>query len=52
MEYLSSLPGCVLEYHYKAFQWLNLVCGAPTEVSPEVSVTEPPRGGVHRLGST
>jgi hypothetical protein len=38
MEYLYTLPGCALEYHYKAFQWLPLVCSAPTEVSPEVSV--------------
>jgi hypothetical protein len=38
MEYLYPLPGCVLGYHYKAFQCLNLVCSAPVEVSPEVSV--------------
>jgi hypothetical protein len=38
MEYLYTLPGCVLGYHYKSFQWLNLVCRAPAEVSPEVSV--------------
>jgi hypothetical protein len=38
MEYLYTFLGCALGYHYKAFQWLNLVCNAPTEVSPEVSV--------------
>jgi hypothetical protein len=38
MEYLYTLPGCVLGYHYKAFQWLNLVCSAPAEVSLEVLV--------------
>jgi hypothetical protein len=37
-EYLYTLLGCALGYHYKTFQWLNLVCSAPTEVSPEVSV--------------
>jgi hypothetical protein len=25
MKYLYTLPGCVLGYHYKVFQWLNLV---------------------------
>jgi hypothetical protein len=38
MEYLYTLLGCALEHHYEAFQWLNLVCSVPTEVSPEVSV--------------
>jgi hypothetical protein len=38
MEYLYTLLGCAIGYHYKAFKWLNLVCSAPTEVSPEVSV--------------
>jgi hypothetical protein len=38
MEYLYTLPGCALGYHYKAFQWLNLVCSAPAEVLPEVLV--------------
>jgi hypothetical protein len=38
MEYLYTLLGCALGYHYKAIQWLNLVCSAPAEVSPEVSV--------------
>jgi hypothetical protein len=38
MEYIYTLPRCVLGYHYKAFQWLLLVCSAPAEVSPEVSV--------------
>jgi hypothetical protein len=28
MEYLDTLLGCALGYHYKAFQWLNLVCSA------------------------
>jgi hypothetical protein len=37
-EYLYTLLGCASRYHYKDFQWLNLVCSAPTEVSPEVSV--------------
>jgi hypothetical protein len=37
-EYFYTLLGCVLEYRYKAFQWLNLVCSALAEVSPEVSV--------------
>jgi hypothetical protein len=38
MEYLYTLPGCVLGYHYKAFQWLNLVYSVPAEFSPDVSV--------------
>jgi hypothetical protein len=38
MEYLHTLLGYVLGHHYRAFQWLNLVCSVPTEVSPEVSV--------------
>jgi hypothetical protein len=38
MEYFYTLLGCALGYHYKAFQWLNLVCSAPIEVSLEVSV--------------
>jgi hypothetical protein len=38
MEYLYKLLGCVLGYHYKAFQWLNLICSAPAKVSPELSV--------------
>jgi hypothetical protein len=38
MEYLYTLLGCALGYHYKTFQWLNLVCSAPAEVSPDVSV--------------
>jgi hypothetical protein len=37
-EYLDTLPGCALRYHYKAFQWVHLVCSAPAEVSPEVLV--------------
>jgi hypothetical protein len=37
-EYLYTLSGYALGYHYKAFQWFNLVCSAPAEVSPEVSV--------------
>jgi hypothetical protein len=37
-EYLYTLMGCALGYHYKAFQWLNLVYSAPAEVSSEVSV--------------
>jgi hypothetical protein len=38
MEYLYTLLGCALGYHYKAFQWLNLVRSAPAEVSLEVLV--------------
>jgi hypothetical protein len=37
-KYLYTLPGCALGYHYKAFQWLNLVYSAPAKVSPDVSV--------------
>jgi hypothetical protein len=37
-KYLYTLPGCVLGHHHKAFHWLHLVCSAPAEVSPEVSV--------------
>jgi hypothetical protein len=37
-KYLYTLPRCTLRYHYKAYQWLNLVCSEPAEVSPEVSV--------------
>jgi hypothetical protein len=38
MVYLYTLPGCVLGHHYKAFQWLPLVCSVSAEVSPEVSI--------------
>jgi hypothetical protein len=38
MEYLYTLLGCALGYHYKAFQWLLLVCSTPTVVSQEVLV--------------
>jgi hypothetical protein len=38
MEYLYKIIGCELGHHYKAFQWLNLGCRAPAEVSLEVSV--------------
>jgi hypothetical protein len=35
----SQAPIDPTEYlYYKAFQWLNLVCCTPAEVSPEVSV--------------
>jgi hypothetical protein len=37
-EYLYTLLGCALGYHYKTFQWFNLVCTTPAKVSPEVSV--------------
>jgi hypothetical protein len=37
-EYLYTLLGCALGYHYKAFQWLLLVCNTLAEVSLEVSV--------------
>jgi hypothetical protein len=37
-EYIYTILGCVLGHHYKAFQWPNLVCSVPAEVSPEVSV--------------
>jgi hypothetical protein len=49
MEYLYTLLGCELGYHYKIFQWLNLVCRTPVVVSPEVSVhtTEVPL--LHRV---
>jgi hypothetical protein len=38
MEYLYTHSVCALGYHYKAFQWLLLICSAPAEVSPEVSI--------------
>jgi hypothetical protein len=38
IEYLYTLLGYALGYHYKAFQWLLLVCSTPADVSPEVSV--------------
>jgi hypothetical protein len=38
MVYFYTLPGCVLGHHYKAFQWLPLVCSVSAEVSPEVSI--------------
>jgi hypothetical protein len=37
-EYLYTLLVCALGYQYKALQWLLLVCSAPAEVSPELSV--------------
>jgi hypothetical protein len=48
-EYLYTLLGCALEYHYKTFQWL-LICSAPAEVSPKVSVQNhqgPPLASCH-----
>jgi hypothetical protein len=48
-EYLYTLPGCALGYQYKAFQWLNLVCNAPTKVSPEVSVQITKAPLLHRV---
>jgi hypothetical protein len=47
-EYLYTLPGCALGHHY-AFQWLNLVCSAPAEVSPEVSVQTTKGPLLHRV---
>jgi hypothetical protein len=38
MEYLYTLLRCTVGHHYKALQWLPLVCIVPTEVSLEVSV--------------
>jgi hypothetical protein len=49
MEYLYTLPGRALGYHYKAFQWLNLVCHASTEILPEVLVQTTKGPLLHRM---
>jgi hypothetical protein len=49
LEYHYTLLGCALGYHYKAFQWLNLVCSTPAEVSPEVSVQITKAPLLHRV---
>jgi hypothetical protein len=35
IEYLYTLLGCALGYHYKAFEWFNLVCSAPIECNTQ-----------------
>jgi hypothetical protein len=40
-EYLYTLLGCEVGHHYMAFQWLNLVCSVPAEVSMEVQSRSP-----------
>jgi hypothetical protein len=49
MEYLYTLLGCALGQHYKAFQWLHLVCSALAEVSLEVSVQTPKGPLLHHV---
>jgi hypothetical protein len=43
MEYPYTLLRCALGNHYKAFQWFPLACNIPTEVSPPVWTSHPPR---------
>jgi hypothetical protein len=43
MEYPYTLLRCTLENHYKAAQWFPLACNIPTEVSPPVWASHPPR---------
>jgi hypothetical protein len=38
-----TLLRCVLGTHYKAVQWFYLACNVPTEVSPPVWASHPPR---------
>jgi hypothetical protein len=38
-----TLPSCVLGNHYKTVQWLYLACNIPSEVSPSVWASHPPR---------
>jgi hypothetical protein len=42
-EHPYTLPRCVLGNHYKTVQWLYLACNIPTEVSPPVWASHPPR---------
>jgi hypothetical protein len=42
-EYPYTLPRCMLENHYKAFQLFPLACNVPTEVSPPVWALQPSR---------
>jgi hypothetical protein len=37
-EYLYILLGCALGHHYKAFQWIYLVCSVSADVSLEMLV--------------
>jgi hypothetical protein len=53
-----TLPRCVPGNHYKAIQWFHLACNVPTEVSPPVWASHPPRSpllclmGYSRLSCT
>jgi hypothetical protein len=38
-----TLLRCVLGNHYKVIQWFHLACNVPTEVSPLVWASHPPR---------
>jgi hypothetical protein len=42
-EHPYTLLRCVLGNHYKTVQWLYLACNIPTEVSPLVWASHPPR---------
>jgi hypothetical protein len=42
-EHPYTLLRCVLGNHYKTVQWLYLACNVPTEISPPVWTSHPPR---------
>jgi hypothetical protein len=42
-EHPYTLPRCVLQNHYNVVQWFHLACNVPTEVSPPVWASHPPR---------
>jgi hypothetical protein len=42
-EHPYTLPRCVLGNHYKTVEWIYLACNVPTEVSPLVWASHPPR---------
>jgi hypothetical protein len=42
-EHPYTLPRCVLQNHYNVVQWFHLACNIPTEVSPPVWASHPPR---------
>jgi hypothetical protein len=42
-EHPYTLPRCVLGNHYKVIPWFCLACNVPTEVSPSVWASHPPR---------
>jgi hypothetical protein len=42
-EHPHTFPRCLLGNHYNVVQWFYLACNVPTEVSPPVWASHPPR---------